>query len=375
MGKLILVVDDKQRLETVAKVAADRLGASVHAVAKVVLAKQFMIQKAPDLILVDAVIADDPMAGFKFCKELRGHSTFAQIPVVVIAESLLDTVIEEARNVSAQGVLAWPVLPDPLIKRIQPLLEFGINGPPQAVVAPASPPKTTPPQAGAASPQITVPRPNTAPGNSAPLTRPVPTATPVPPTSSVSASSSGASSVQDVLTAFSGAIKQTTASKVEKPAPPQKLNSPVAHNPSAQIQSPVANKPTVPNQTPGVQSPGFQNMVAQKPATRSAVESPAAEDASVEDKLKRAQQILASVLHNLKTSDLLQVVELEDIPGIVMQMTRKVCDPSSDSASRTLDDALKTTAPKAAVSPQKAPTAANPAVELNLDNLFGLKKK
>lgn len=48
-------------------------------------------------------------------------------------------------------------------------------------------------------------------------------------------------------------------------------------------------------------------------------------DEEMELKLKNAQRLLAMVLHNIKTSDLLRVSALEDVPRIVYEVTRKVC--------------------------------------------------
>jgi response regulator RpfG family c-di-GMP phosphodiesterase len=45
-----------------------------------------------------------------------------------------------------------------------------------------------------------------------------------------------------------------------------------------------------------------------------------------QDKLNYVQQLLAKVLHNLKTSDLMTIAEYEDVPRIVLEMTRSVCD-------------------------------------------------
>lgn len=51
------------------------------------------------------------------------------------------------------------------------------------------------------------------------------------------------------------------------------------------------------------------------------------ESASTKDEhFQFAQKLLAQVLHNLKTSNLLEVAEREDVPRIVAEMARKVCD-------------------------------------------------
>lgn len=46
---------------------------------------------------------------------------------------------------------------------------------------------------------------------------------------------------------------------------------------------------------------------------------------SFEEKLEYAEQLLAKVVNNLKTSHLLQVVDKEDVPRVVSEITRKVC--------------------------------------------------
>jgi len=59
-------------------------------------------------------------------------------------------------------------------------------------------------------------------------------------------------------------------------------------------------------------------------------------------KLQLAQQILAKVLHNLKTSALLDVVDLEDVPQVVAEITKAVCSQidSNKVQSATLESAL-----------------------------------
>ena len=93
-----------------------------------------------------------------------------------------------------------------------------------------------------------------------------------------------------------------------------------------------------------------------KPAPPPAA-APAPVDPEFEAKIKTAQNLLARVLHNLKTSDLLQVVEIEDVPRIVLQMTRTVCGVKGDDEIKSGSTAEK--------QPQSRET------ELNLDRVFG----
>ncbi len=81
-----------------------------------------------------------------------------------------------------------------------------------------------------------------------------------------------------------------------------------------------------------------------------------------EDKLKVVQLLLAKVLHNLKTSDLLQIVEREDIPKIVYEMTRSVCGiKTEDSKEKDLKEDVDS-------------SENNKDVKIDLDSVFGLKK-
>ncbi len=61
---------------------------------------------------------------------------------------------------------------------------------------------------------------------------------------------------------------------------------------------------------------------------------PASTGEAASEKFQLAQQLLAKVLHNLKTSALLDVVDLEDVPEVVVEITRSVCGaPAGDRAA------------------------------------------
>lgn len=88
-------------------------------------------------------------------------------------------------------------------------------------------------------------------------------------------------------------------------------------------------------------------------------ELPNAESGS-EQKIQLAQKLLAKVLHNLKTSALLEVIDLEDVPRVVYEISRAVCGVKTEE--------------------QKVPPAKGPSLSderdtvLDLDAAFGLKK-
>lgn len=74
-------------------------------------------------------------------------------------------------------------------------------------------------------------------------------------------------------------------------------------------------------------------------------------EAEAERNFQLAQSLLAKVLHNLKTSDLLKIAEEDDVPRVVFEITRSVCG-------------IRT-----------APAAAKPEAQttLDLDRAFGRK--
>lgn len=75
---------------------------------------------------------------------------------------------------------------------------------------------------------------------------------------------------------------------------------------------------------------------------------------------KLAQRILAQVLHNLKTSDLLGVATEEDVPRIVFEMARKVCGIKEEVRP---------------VKASKVEEDFDEGVELDLDKVFGSRTK
>jgi len=86
----------------------------------------------------------------------------------------------------------------------------------------------------------------------------------------------------------------------------------------------------VPPETMGIREETVKAVEeSEKPSAQKAaapVPEQEVEEEPEEDNLTYSQRILATVLHNLKTSDLLQVVEAEDVPRIVFEMTRTVCE-------------------------------------------------
>lgn len=112
------------------------------------------------------------------------------------------------------------------------------------------------------------------------------------------------------------------------------------------VKAPEAPEPS-PAVRPSTGMPSGQAAVA----ARTVVQS---------EKLQLAQQLLARVLHSLRTSDLLEVADLEDVPAIVFQMTRTVCG---------MKDELRSSAPV-----QSAAPASTGDMAVDLESAFRIKK-
>lgn len=88
---------------------------------------------------------------------------------------------------------------------------------------------------------------------------------------------------------------------------------------------------------------------------------PTMEQSEQGEKLQLAQRLLAQVLHNLKTSDLLQIADLDDVPRVVSEMTKKVCGISDSAAGNRMKSAAATADP------------ASKETSMDLDTIFKLK--
>lgn len=127
----------------------------------------------------------------------------------------------------------------------------------------------------------------------------------------------------------------------------------------------------------------------EKPSVSAAVSTPAvAEPFDIPkpiEKIQLAQQLLAKVLHNLKTSALLEVVDKEDVPRVVLEITRAVCGVGV-SEQKQVEPTLPSKQPEVAPAPQQpasppkvatppAPSASKSEISIDLDAAFGRKNK
>lgn len=142
-------------------------------------------------------------------------------------------------------------------------------------------------------------------------------------------------------------------------------------------------------------APSTPKLGISTPASGAPVQTPL--QGGTEDPLPRkfafAQHLLANVLHNLKTSALLDVVDYEDVPTVVNEITRAVCLSASDKAGGQMRGTIAQAPAQRAqlVSPPTQRLAARSSetasstklqdgkpqgetVHLDLESVFGMKK-
>jgi len=90
------------------------------------------------------------------------------------------------------------------------------------------------------------------------------------------------------------------------------------------------------------------------------------------EKIQLAQQLLAKVLHNLKTSALLEVVDAEDVPRVVFEITRAVCGAPEQKTEPLA--VQKRTEPVSDMAKPAQSSSVKSEISLDLDAAFGRKK-
>ena len=210
MNEYILVIDAKDEIKALVDDALSGVNAKVLVSKDVNSAKRKLVQAVPCIILSVVNIDGDSKAGINLCHQLREHSEFSKIPLVLFSDSINDEILQQARVEGAKAVVPFSVLSTELRKFLNSLL------------------------------------PNIVP----------------------------------------------------KPAEVKQVNK--------STQSQITSGSNV-------------------------------ADLETQEKIEIAQRLMAKVLHNLKTSDLLQVVDKDEVAQVVYEMTRSVCGISSS----VIGDAIK----------------------------------
>lgn len=139
----ILVADDNSNIQKMVGIALKDQGIDVVAVGNGEAAVRKISDVKPDLVLADVFM---PVRnGYEVCKYVKGDSSLAHIPVILLVGAFDPLDEQEAQRVGADGVLKKPfVPPDPLISMVKSALVRASSG--QVASIAVEKPATDPPQ-------------------------------------------------------------------------------------------------------------------------------------------------------------------------------------------------------------------------------------
>ena len=146
----ILVADDSIAVRKVAERLLTEAGLGVTLAANGEEALAVLAKACPDVVVSDVIMPDK--SGYEICTYVRGNSTLASTPVLLISGIVNDEVTKQAEACRADGILKKPFQGTSLKDRV---IELLAKRQPDVSPVPPSPPaptpKLTPPIAAAAA--------------------------------------------------------------------------------------------------------------------------------------------------------------------------------------------------------------------------------
>jgi len=130
----ILIADDSIAVRKVAERLLTEAGLTVTLAANGEEALAYLAKERPDAIVSDVIMPDK--SGYEVCAFVRGNSTLAEVPVLLISGIVNDEVTKQADSCRADGVLKKPFQGTSLKDRVLELLSKRQESPPDAVSRP-----------------------------------------------------------------------------------------------------------------------------------------------------------------------------------------------------------------------------------------------
>ncbi len=142
----ILIADDSIAVRKVAERLLTEAGLSVTLAANGEEALAYLSKERPDAIVSDVIMPDK--SGYEVCAFVRGNSTLAATPVLLISGIVNDEVTKQADSCRADGVLKKPFQGTSLRDRVLELLAKRQEAHPAAVSRPVSAQTAAPAEKG-----------------------------------------------------------------------------------------------------------------------------------------------------------------------------------------------------------------------------------
>jgi twitching motility two-component system response regulator PilH len=116
----ILIVDDSPAEVRLMQSVLDRAGFSSVAVHDPMRLEQMIDMERPNLILLDVVMPQ--RNGFQACRELKGNSEYARIPVVIVSSKNTESDKFWAKQQGADGYVVKPFSSEDLLGAVRSLV-------------------------------------------------------------------------------------------------------------------------------------------------------------------------------------------------------------------------------------------------------------
>jgi twitching motility two-component system response regulator PilH len=117
----ILIVDDSPAEVRLMQSVLDRAGFSSVAVHDPMRLEQMIDMERPNLILLDVVMPQ--RNGFQACRELKGNSEYARIPVVIVSSKNTESDKFWAKQQGADGYVVKPFSSEDLLGAVRSLVK------------------------------------------------------------------------------------------------------------------------------------------------------------------------------------------------------------------------------------------------------------
>jgi CheY-like chemotaxis protein len=116
----VYFIDDSATMREVIKIAFRRENFNVIACADAASALAQFEQNPPDVVITDVIMPDQD--GYSVCTQVKQHTQFGHIPVVLMSGVVNKTVADKAVSVQADELIRKPFQPQELIGRVKSLL-------------------------------------------------------------------------------------------------------------------------------------------------------------------------------------------------------------------------------------------------------------
>src|SRR6202048_3535721 len=124
----VYFIDDSATMREVVKIAFRRESINIITCGDAGSALAQFEQNPPDAVITDVIMPDQD--GYSVCTQIKQHSEFGSVPVILMSGVVNKTVADKAVAVKADELIRKPFQPQELIARVKSLLGPKVIAPP-----------------------------------------------------------------------------------------------------------------------------------------------------------------------------------------------------------------------------------------------------